>query len=143
MALVAVSDISHGLDDGEVYYCEAGEEVDESQFSEDELDHLKEIGAVEESKALEETQALRDKVRELEAELAERENEMAITSEQALARRVDQTAIDPLAGVPAGTPIGEDGKPVSPTSSKASTEPAAGPATTTKAAGSTKSTSGK
>lgn len=139
MALIAVTDISHGrvADGGEVeqYYFNAGDEVDESVFTEEQVEDLKKMGSVEESKRLEEVNDLRKQVEELQAKLAEMESEAAGKDNLVTgARAVDQTALDPQAGVPAGTIIDEKtGKPVDDkTQSTPKTNPASKPSTPAK-----------
>lgn len=117
MTLIAVTDIEHGrptAEGTEVFHFDAGDEVDESIFTEDQLDSLKKTGAVEESKHLEKVDELRKQVEELQAQLAAMESEhAAISNEVTNARNVDQTALDPQKGIPAGTPLDpETGKPV-------------------------------
>lgn len=117
MALIAVTDIDHGRVEGgdvEHHYFNAGDEVDESVFTEDELENLKKAGAVEESKALEKVDELRKQVAELQAQLAEMESKHAgMNNDVTNARAVDQTALDPQNGVPAGTPLDpKTGEPV-------------------------------
>jgi len=112
MALIAVTDINYCDTTGEApehHYFEAGEEVDESVFEEDELEELKASGAVEESAHLEEVSDLRKQVEELQAKLRAAESEHAgMNNDLTNARAVDQTALDPLHGVEAGTLITQD-----------------------------------
>jgi septation ring formation regulator EzrA len=112
MALIAVTDINYCNTEGdepEHYYVEAGEEVDESKFTDEELDELKASGAVEESAHLDEVNDLRKQVEELQAKLRSAESEHAgMDNELTNARAVDQTAIDPMHGVPAGTIVTQE-----------------------------------
>lgn len=110
MALIAVTDIDHGkaLADGSVeqYYFEVGDEVDTSKFTEEELKSLRDVGAVEESAQLQEVDDLRKQVEELQTKLASMESASASKSNLVTgARAVDQTALDPQRGVPAGTVV--------------------------------------
>jgi U3 small nucleolar ribonucleoprotein component len=111
MALIAITDINYGrpgTDDGDAqfHYFEAGEEVDESVFCEEHLQELVLAGAVEESAVLEEVSDLRKQVEELQRQLAAMESEHAGKDNMVTnARAVDQTALDPLSGVEAGTII--------------------------------------
>lgn len=118
MALIAVTDIDHGRegkDGAEHCYINAGEEVDTSLFTDEQLDELKRLGSVEESAAVEEVKNLKKQVEDLQAKLAAAESEAAgknnlITG----ARNVDQTALDPQHGIEAGTILDQKtGKPVS------------------------------
>jgi hypothetical protein len=114
MALIAVTDINYGRpgEDGgavEFHYFEAGDEVDESVFLDEHLEELRLGGAVEESKALEEVQDLRKQVEELQAKLAQMQSDHAgMDNAVSNARAVDQTALDPLHGVEAGTIITQE-----------------------------------
>lgn len=103
MAYIAVTDIDHGTGEGETYYCEAGSALEESHFDGDQIDHLKEIGAIVESKAVEEVEDLRRQIAELQQKLASQQSDAAGMDNMVSGQRaVDQTAIDPQHGVPAG-----------------------------------------
>src|SRR3972149_10769863 len=113
MALIAVTDINLGQyvasGECEFHYFSAGEEINESVFTDEQLKDLKTNGAVEESKQLEEMQDLRSQVEELQRQLAAMESEHASKDNAVTnARNVDQSALNPLNGVPAGTVVTEE-----------------------------------
>lgn len=110
MALLALTNIKHGADDGTMIFVDAGEQVDESLFPEEVIQDLLAAEAIVEAAVVTDVIDLQNKIAELQAQIDQMQSDK-VQLTQVNDRRVDQTALDPQAGVPAGTLIDEDGNP--------------------------------
>ena len=66
----AVTDIKHGTEDGEIVTVNAGEEVPEASFTDEELTRFLEIGAIVEPVVFEAAGRSFDSIEDIEAEVA-------------------------------------------------------------------------
>jgi hypothetical protein len=103
MGLVAQTNIKYGDAEGVMTLINAGEEVPEGAFSEEDLELLRENGSVFEPEFFISGADQADRIAELEAQIAELQSELAGNQTNVLAGTAEgSSAINPQAGVPAG-----------------------------------------